>query len=474
MAVNALVYRHLAPPRNPLTGTFALVALPALYPWIYDAFQTYRLDDESWRAKKGLVKLGLIDDSIAEERLRPEKVKYMLKLETSIQPYGGPPPKKARAIQYTLNERTAYEFGAECWAYSKALCDASARPQKYRVDGQDVDILIRYAAGMDHKEIGEFAAESERERRKYPASWIDERDGKNWDANVQVAHREALVELYESLHPHLGHHTRKMIHVFGRWVDRNGHMVEVKYEVNGTVKSGHWDTGSGNGTLNIEISTQALLRLPRRLRPVKVRGMVLGDDYIAWLYFNQPVCPYELQAALNDAEAGLGIHPERGLFNDVCCASFISLSFAPTTNGGYVALPKVGRLFAKLFSTVTPLDGRAPKAFASSVARAFLPWYEGWKPMRVFLHHHAQATPLDRPLHELDEYKAKFGLRLDLSAVDWTQYLTRRYNGYPLLLKLEFPEPQSAGWARNVIVDQLIVHDTADPQERWGCISRLN
>lgn len=463
MALNALIKRHLAPPTN-VVSDFELVVLSARLHTLILHFNLYHLEMEEWTKGKSMLKMSKVVDSTIFDRLVPGRVNMMLKKEVSIQPYGSSGPTKARAIQYTVNERTAYEFGPENWAFSKALI---ATTEEAFVSS-DVEFLVRYTAGMNHDQIGEFASDSEVERQRWPEVWIDERDGKNWDANVQVCHRRAMVDLYKKLHKPMGNLAADMICVKGK-LAQHIEGVQIHYEVHGTVKSGHWDTGSGNGALNIEISVQAIIGLPKRLRPRKVRAMVMGDDYVAWLYFDHPIDPVELCNALNEQERKLGICPERGLFKDVLQVSYISLGFVVRFDGSIGATPKVGRMFAKLFSTVTPLAGRDPRRMASSIAHAFMPVFAGWKPMRDFLRYHMQHPPLDS-FDVVSEYKTQLGHRYN--EIDWRQTLFRKYGVEALGLELRFAGEQQAGWARHPVIDHLITIDLADPCDRWGCASR--
>ncbi len=423
---------------------------------------------DSWRVGKGLAKLKLVDDSIAEDRVEFDKVQLMVKREVTAQAFNQTPNiKKARGIQFTINERSAYGCADEYYAFSDALVQLSNEPVTY--DG--VKFLIKYSAKMNHAEIGTFATESEELRARYEYSVIDERDGKNWDANVQVAHREALCDVYAELSAALAQHARAGIAVVGKYRSKTG--VRVRYTVKGTVKSGHPDTSSGNGALNREVTIQCVLLLPHHLRPVLVRGLVMGDDYIAWLYFDHAVDPAELKTALNHAEASLGIHPERGLFLDIRNASFISLGFYRAVDSTIIALPKIGRLFYRLFWTVTPLHGRDPKRLASGIAGAFYPLYNTLPWARKFLKYHMQVPPLD--VSDCNHYYcwAEVGLDRLPAPINWTENHLVKYG--PLACVYELPHcfdgQQVAGVIHDTIIDRLYAIDIADPADRLGCIA---
>ncbi len=469
MALNALTERHLAAPVNVITSYHARV-LRHLLPHIKVEFdRLWAENGDNWRVGKGLAKLAKIDDSLIFDRVRGDRVTMMLKREIYPQHVGGAPPKKARAIQFTVNERTAYQFAPEAYAYSKALVHATAKP--FVMDG--VGFLVRYTACMSHCEIGEFADESESLRTEYVYSVIDERDGKNWDANVQVPMREEMVNIYTHCDVNLGEHTRTGINVRGSILLRKCG-ARIDYDVEGTVKSGHWDTSCGNASLNCDVSVQSILALPGDLRPTRVRALVMGDDYLAWLYFDHVVDPRKLMTALNDAERSYGIQPKRGLFHDIRNASFISLTFYLSVNRKVVPLPKVGRMFSKLFWTVTPLAGRDPRRLASGIAHAFMPLYSGWPPMRRFLKYHTQYPPLD--VEDVATYLPFFeygtnGYKVLPDPIDFEANHLVKYGFLSVCLEEDtFSGDQRAAICDNAIVARMYAIDMADPDERYGTL----
>lgn len=201
---------------------------------------------------------------------------------------------------------------------------------------------------------------------------------------------------------------------------------------------------------------------------------------MAWLYYDHVICPQALQAALNRNEASLGIHPERGLFADLRCASFISLGFYKAIDGTFVALPKVGRQLCRLFWTTTHLQGRDPRRLAATIATSFYPLYSTYPPMRKFLRYHMQAPPLGGKDWELligpTQFKWwEYTSRLKVP-VNWAENHLAKYGPIGLLMD-EIPLPagkQGAGIINSPIVDWLYATDTADPCDRFGCISTRN
>ncbi len=468
MAINALCRRHLAPPTNPVTGgTFPLVYLSRLTPLVRTFYQEKcALLPDKWKEGRGVVKLAQIEESITYDQLDYGRVNMMLKKEVNFLNFGDMQlPSKARGIQFCTNLRTAYQLGCEQTSFCHALAAATAEPVS--IDG--VDVLLRYTAEMSPAELGAFATACEQKRAAHVMSFIDERDGKNWDANVQLEHREALAEWYREFSPALSAQAKAQITVKGN--ARVG--VKITYDVSGTVKSGHWDTSSGNGALNLEVTIQAILGMPPELKPAAVWGMVLGDDLLLWLYFDRLVEPAQYVAAINKAEATLGIHPVRGLFHDVLNVSFCSMGFYWTNRGQLVAVPKIGRCFGKLFWTVTPLAGRDPQRLASTIAHAFYPTYSGYRPMRQFLKHHMKVAPIETNIDGSLPYVCREFEMPALAGVNWIEGNIVKYGIPPDALADmdQILEECPVGVVDHPVVNQLITQDLSDPPQRRGVLA---
>lgn len=457
--------RHLAAPKNPVTK-FRFVCL---HNPLFRSMcrQAYVEDYDGWQKRKGQNKMRRIETSAAEDRVDFTRVKMMVKREVSARSVVSPTPiKKARGIQFAVNEHTAYAFVREFDAFSKALALFSEIPH----EEAGVHFVVVYASKMNHSDIANFATESESVRRHYAASIVHERDGQNWDSNVQRAHREALCAVYEEcLGSRFADYVRTGIAVNGTYVGKDG--ATIKYWVDATVKSGHGDTSCGNGALNREITIQALVRVGPRWGLVRVRALVMGDDYIAWLYFNQPVDWAAFLQELTAAERAFGIVPVGGLFADLRNASFISLGFYRTIADTWVALPKVGRLLARLFWTVTPLQGRDPRRLASGIAQSFYPLFSTCPFMRKFLRHHMQVPPIDVTDYNHYYEWAEIGLTRLPAPINWAENHLIKYGPDAVLLDLEMPLEQGAGLAWHPVVDHMYTIDTSDPPERPGCVA---
>ncbi len=423
------------------------------------------LEAEAWRAGRGTVKLEQIESSITFDRIDNSRVCMMLKKEVNIVPLDTRAlPKKARGIQYCTNLRTAYELASEQTSFCHALAEATQAELYY---GR-IKCCVRYTAEMSPYDIAAFATESEVRRSGYVTSFIDERDGKNWDANVQVAHRMAMVGFYAKLSVKLANMAAAQVRVKGKYT---GQGVRVSYEVNGTVKSGHWDTSSGNGALNIEITMQAIAMLGDD-GPVEVRGLVMGDDLLLWLYFDREVDPQWYADAISAAERRLGIEPVRGIFGDILNASFCSMGFY-WAREGLAVMPKVGRCLAKLFWTVTPLAGRDPKRLASTIAHAFYPTYHSYMPMRQYLRHHMKVPPLEVAVTDVMPYVLRGDVMPRYEGVKWAEAHLVKY-GIPPDALHDMPDVLARGESGVVshpVVNIMIAQDTSDPPERRGVLA---
>lgn len=391
----------------------------------------------------------------------------MIKKEVTPVPFSKPAkPKKARGIQFMTNERSAYEYAEQ----QSAMCDALAQATAHEIEYRGMRVLLRYSAAMTPTEIAAFADESERIRAQYPCSFIDERDGKNWDANVQRAHRVALANWYGTFSGTLQKIAMAAIKVKGTYCSGG---VKITYEVNGTVKSGHWDTSSGNGALNLEITITAIEGLAPHLRPVRVRGLIMGDDLLVWVYFDKMVDPQEYARAMNGRESAAGIHPVRGVFKDILNVSFCSMGFYWTVDGTLAVVPKLGRMFAKLFWTVTPLAGRNPARLASTIAHAMYPIYKDFKPMRVFLKRHMRVAPIELAVLDTVPYVMRHEFNPRWPLILWKECNHVKYGLFDDSLD-EFTELMRTDFMGGVyhpVIDLMLEQDLSDPPERLGVLS---
>ena len=139
--VNALQLRHLTEPANPITRfnpKFAKILghqIEQVYP------RHLAENQDTWMVGRGKNKLEKIRKSLAEDIIRPDKVKNVLKMEKYRSLFNGraKPAKKGRGIQFTVNEATAYVHANEYDAFSSSLAEASQ--MMYEIDGLMVEAI---------------------------------------------------------------------------------------------------------------------------------------------------------------------------------------------------------------------------------------------------------------------------------------------------------------------------------------------
>jgi len=348
-----------------------------------------------WINKWPEIKRNKILKSMRDDPIRPHIVKPFPKKEIVLV------AKKARLIQAYANEHTAALYAPQFYSFQKAL--ATVSQQNFNFHG--IDFQMIFTSGMNHQELG---------------SWMNdkiglrfyERDGKSWDATMQKNHFDAEIYLLKLLDKQLAAFVKKCMNTKGSYVDKIGNFIS--YLVEATRKSGHNDTTSGNSYINILIAIMAIVLLPNP--PTKVRGLFAGDDcLIAYDGSDQT-------DAIRENESALGIVPEARGFDNPLDVSFISGQWYPNPTG-YSFGPKLGKLFAKLFWSVSEIAARKPKQWTSSVADSFYPVFRTCPGMRVFLQR--QITTSDRV------ETSKYTQDLRLIDCDWDYFLFVKYGLSP-------------------------------------------
>lgn len=378
--VNALVLRHLkAPPRasrslrnNPaLDATIACVARSMLGG-----------AKRRWRDKWTVSKLRNIDLSRANDPDRPDRIKINIKREVCHDWI-----KRARGIQPYVNLRTQSEYGYMHMVWQKALCVVCGGDDGPIV-GYEVfpGIHIAVASGWTAQRLSDWASVG-------GGWWYYERDGKSWDATMSRGLLRRKLRAMRVLDPRFALHVERGIVARGKY-RREGRVVRwVSNE--GTVKSGHNDTTSGNSFLNALICANAL-------RDVGACGhiLVVGDDLIARV---DRRCE-----ELSGVEACYGIEPSSRWFRDIEHCSFISGCWVRSGHG-YLFSPLVGRLLKRLWWTVSPPSRRKLDQYRHGVACGILTTY-GRHPLLsaflgkyVLLRRRAPSITTHRPAGELDD-----------------------------------------------------------------------
>lgn len=270
-------------------------------------------------------------------------------------------PKKARLIHFyrylSAQERHAMRY----YCYQKAVAEVFDGSQ----GTADDDIRVTVASAMNQRAKGQWMDDA--------MSWVAggenptvyERDGASWDATMGEAHMDLQLSGMRDMEPALVRtvdatricKVKFRVHASPRtscdFIER------FAYQLDHTTKSGHNDTSSRNSFINA-IVTQTALRF---VGVTAARVLVIGDDM--WcLMRNRPDL-----AALLDAERDCGIKPEAALFDATkfCRTEFASDVFAPSDDGT-IAIPKLGKLFAKLYATTNAVRPAESAAFAHSIA----------------------------------------------------------------------------------------------------------
>lgn len=327
--VNALVLRHgaEAPPcRRTFDAYDAAVArfvveYAALDPEVYDG----------WLAKWPLSKQEAILKSIRDDRARPNALKTFIKREP-----GHARPKKGRLIQ-SYSTLSAQELCAR-----EFRCFQKALGAMFDVNGFELQpgVFVTIGSGLNANDIATWARVAQ-DRCKVPVYY--ERDGKNWDSTMQRPHHELKTRFARAVSQRLAEFMDASYSCTG--VARFGSgdaTTRLVYQLNGTVKSGHNDTSSGNSLINAAISAEVFNRLGLRASVI-----VAGDDMLAVVDGD-----FDVDSVIAE-EAAYGIVPEANKFYDLNDVSFISACFL-SDGEEILFVPVLGRLLLRLWWTTKP------------------------------------------------------------------------------------------------------------------------
>lgn len=326
---NALCNRHLlAPP--PIVAELkharemlcaARRELEYLYPAVRQSL------DDSWLDRWPMAKRAAIAASVAVDAIMANRLKAMVKREVAHAPL-----KKARAIQFYVNLATQERFARDFAALQKTCTQVFYR---WLAPG---GIRLTIASGMNATQLGRWYEEVLSDYSG-DVSFI-ERDGKAWDSTMQGAHFALKHIVYEIAGPEFQSFVRQGAVCRGY---SHGNGGFISYRVTDTVKSGHNDTTLGNNIVNLAITYEAMRRLG-------LRGdvIVAGDDMLSI------VAGRVNRDDVATEEAKYGIRPEARVFlNSPWSCSFVSGAFL-RLRCGWVFVPRIGRLLARLGWTVNP------------------------------------------------------------------------------------------------------------------------
>lgn len=362
--------------------------------WYVDLEEKYY---DSWLDKWPASKRASILHSLEFDECMPGRVSAFVKREGAHAPL-----KKARLIQAYATLATQERFAREFSVFQKAL--GAALP----LDGFEFypGIVGTFCSGYSGAEIGAWLTEA---TAAFRHPFFYERDGKNWDSTMQRAHHDFKSSVMRACDPRLADfadscHTVRGSFGFGAH--------SFRYSLNGTVKSGHNDTTSGNSLLNAYITARALLACGLR-----GRFIVAGDDMLAVIDGD-----FSVDDMLS-AERALGIVPEARKFARPEDTSFISGIFLlSATDGTLGFFPSLGRLLTRLWWTTREVPPRQRRDYCYSVACGLEPSVGHLPVYRELL-----APALTRGGRRVDTGKMKHSAHSVRQAGDFDASLAARY-----------------------------------------------
>lgn len=325
-AVNALVNRHGAvPPRAVSTFEDPVRHFYEFEGHYYDADVRYY---DSWMSKWAPTKQLAIAKSVLFDAVHANRVKAFVKREA-----GHSIPTKARLIQGydTLSTQEAVAREQSCFQKALGFMFPAAGYEFFP------GVFVTMGSGMNNVAMGDWV---KTHMAKYRSVVFYERDGKNWDSTMQRLHHDYKVAWMRAVSERLAGF------VESSFVTRCSVRCAsgmFNYKLNGTVRSGHNDTTSGNSLINAAISAHVFHRLGLRASII-----VLGDDMLALVDGD-----FDLGEVMA-AEAAFGIKPEAAKFYDVGDVTFISACFLENTDGDIAFVPILGRQLARLWWTTNP------------------------------------------------------------------------------------------------------------------------
>lgn len=353
---NAICNRHLKRQENPVVGDFSFAEQlfqqhASVLEGEYNRQWAYYV--ENWDKKWTKPKLDAIEKSEMFDMLDDEdhlKVKPFPKTECNHSM-----PTKARLIQGAAQFAAQKSVAIDVCAMQKSF--ASVFSLRY----QPGKVHITFASGMNATALGDWMRDT---YDLFGKVHFYERDGKNWDANIQRRHWQLKIATYLLMcgDKYVLKLLNSMFVAKGRYKCRFSDAI-LKYVVEGTVKSGHADTSLGNSIINAAIAACVANSMGLR-----VRILVMGDDLLMAVEGDFDADEFAKR------EKDYGIVPEYRKFSSWLDVSFISAQWWPTGNvcHPFVATPKFGRCLARLFWTHKMVPKRDRKAWVHSVCSGII------------------------------------------------------------------------------------------------------
>lgn len=474
-AEHAAVKRHLAERHDPtpeMTRTMVDIA-ELIRPILEEHYYRYRasMSWENWMARWPAWKSKAIKNAILHEDINlPKLVTAMIKREVLVgfkldhlmKELLLKEPDKARLIHFYRYLATQERHALRYYCFQKALSDVFCEGSTFQVPGCDIQITIssamnQHAKGRWYDDVILWSVGGESPTAR-------ERDGGKWDSTMGDVHMDIQLRVmrnFEADFLETVEATRKCKVKFRATGPRRellDFLEYLCYLLDCTTKSGHNDTSSRNSLINAIITIAAIIVNEIR----EARAIVIGDDM--WSLFRER----PNNEALDAAEYDCGIEPVSALFEPEAFArtEFASDAFAPSTEGT-IAIPKFGKLAAKLFVTTTSVRPKDRADFAYSVALGLTdllieaPLYGDF--LRCALQNASERRVIKTHKWQRETEKR---VHYDDSFYDW---LFARY----AITRSEIAELQSflrecdgPGYMKHPLLDKIMLVDLADPKDR--------
>lgn len=466
-ACNAIVaanVRHLAARHDPTPAALQQMynIVEQIRPTLFEAYATNRAEWPwtRWIERWPKWKADAVRDSFHSLQSDPTRVKAMVKREVLVgltKDLDYKQMTKARLIHFYAHLNDQERHANEYFAFQKAVCDVFDGDKTY---GDDIRITV--SSAMNQSAKGRWFADAL--DWAGPNVHIIERDGAGWDSSMGKDHMDLQLSVMEGLGgDFLGfvNSTRRCKVSFSHTAAKArtlDFLEKFKYIMDHTTKSGHNDTSSRNSFINALITIAAL----RMIGITAARVIVIGDDMLCIL--KGPVD----EDALIQAEYDCGIKPVAAMFGpeDISKVTFASDAFAPCAGGGYIAIPMLGKLLAKLYSTTTLVGVKDRAVFAHSIAVGL---------SALLLKAPLYGALLETCLHSPDSRVIKtnrWERRVD-AAVEYDNefrvWLLDRYgitNAQVCDLDNFLRTLSGPGYARHPVADVIMKVDLADPADR--------
>lgn len=438
--INAFCNRHLKecpPPKRALSLEFYSEYLERIITE-YGPKHEYWL--RMWIMKWPVKRRKAILEAFDKSPDKPGFVKAFLKREVM--------PKritKARLIQGYFELITQEASGPGITALQKAMCDVINKADP--VDGIDIAI----ASGMNANDLGKWMT-----LRKHLKFY--ERDASNYDATITTPMQQSKCDLFSKVDPDLAEQVRKSINVTGLI---NTPQHTIRYQVQGTTKSGHNDTSLGNTIINVAIARAAMIELG-------ITGSIIamGDDLLVAV--NED---FDAQQFAN-IEKEYGIDPKAARIDDWRYVSFLSGVWYPDGHDCFFG-PRITSILDKLFWTVNPPSKeKYDSLFRNGIVLSMLRIMNNMPIVRKFLHRHynpKEGFIIPNEMKYKYEHHFKWSGECPGSYLELQAHLTEIYGIMPseiLYLETLFENLPIYSAIRNDTIDTIREIEKADPDER--------